>query len=102
MKIGCDGEHLNIDWNPAAYKTKAGAAKGLYKALRKACESVGMNPNSEVWIKAPEESLEHGYVGKVWHVSWESGPYNWGCSVFAHGEWGHCEPYWGFDLAFYE
>lgn len=102
MKIGSYGEYVNIDWNPAAYKTQAGAAKGLYKALCEACKQIGMNPKYEVWIKSPEESEKHGYVGKAWHVTWESGPYDWGVSVFAHGEWGHCETYWGFDLAFYE
>jgi len=26
----------------------------------------------------------------------------WGVNVFANADWGHCETYWGFDLAFYD
>jgi hypothetical protein len=92
---------MKLDWEPKAFKTSCGAAKALYRALCKKCEQCGGDPAHEVWIKSPEESEAHGYVGKVWHVCWESGPYNWGCEVFADGPWGHCETYWGFDLAFY-
>jgi len=96
------GERLNLRWEPSKYKTKASAAKALYKALCEACRASGMNPHYEVWIKSPEESQQHGYVGKAWHVCWESGPHDWAIAVFANGPWGHCETYWGFDLAFYE
>jgi len=92
---------MNVKWNPNKYKTCAGAAKALYKALCDYAAECGMDPKYEVWIKSPEESEAHGYVGKVWHVCWESGPYDWGCEVFASGKWGHCETYFGFDLAFY-
>lgn len=93
---------MKLNWNPSKYKTKAAAAKALYKALCKECKSYGSDPSYEVWIKSPEESVEHGYVGKAWHVCWESGPYMWGVNVFANADWGHCETYWGFDLAFYD
>lgn len=96
------GREQELKWDPKAYKTKAGAAKGLYKALCKLCKDYGMDPKYEVWIKSPEESKAHGYGVDGWWVCWESGPYSWGCSVFANGPWGHCETYWGFDLAFYE
>ena len=43
FKIDCMEEGtMFIDWDPAAYKTKAGAAKGLYKALCDWCRKVGM------------------------------------------------------------
>jgi hypothetical protein len=96
------GERLKLRWEPSKSKTAAGAAKSLYRALRAACEAEGYDPDSEVWIKSPEESERHGYVGKCWHVCWESGPMDWSCAVFTNEAWGHCETYWGFDLAFYK
>lgn len=93
---------MKLDWEPNSYETPAAAAKALYAALCKKCEEYGGDPKWEVWIKSPKESEEHGYVGKVWHVCWESGPYDWACNVFAGGKWGHVETYWGFDLAFYD
>ena len=93
---------MKLDWNPNSYKTSEEAAKALYAALCKKCKEYGYDPKWEVWINSPDESEEHGYVGKVWHVCWESGPHDWACSVFAGGEWGHVETYWGFDLAFYK
>ena len=92
---------MKLDWEPSAYKTSAEAAKALYAALCKKCAASGMDPKEEVWISSPAESLERGLVGKVWHVCWESGPYDWACSVFAGGQWGHVETHYGFDLAFY-
>ena len=92
---------MKLDWEPSVYKTKAQAAKALYKALCKKCEEYGQDPTWEVWIKNPEESAGDG-LGHTWHVCWESGPYNWGCYLFAGGKWGHVETYWGFDAAFYD
>ena len=102
MKVYSGEGWFNLDWNPKAYKTKASAAKGLYKAICNLCHQLGYDPKGEVWIKNPQESLAHGYVGKAWHVSWECGPYEWACGICADGKWGHCETFWGFDLAFYE
>jgi hypothetical protein len=102
MLIDTPEGQMKLNWEPAKYKTKAAAAKALHKDLQRLCKLTGGNPDEEVWIKSPEESEQHGYVGKAWHVCWESGPYDWGICVFASGDWGHCETYWGFDLAFYE
>ena len=34
FKFVClEGGDMTLDWDPASYKTKAGAAKGLYRAL---------------------------------------------------------------------
>lgn len=96
------GGRFKLDWEPSKYTRKADAAKALYKALCAAAARSGMDPKWEVWIKSPEESEQHGYVGKAWHVCWESGPHDWAIGVFASGKWGHCETYWGFDLAFYD
>lgn len=93
---------LGLNWEPTDHKTKAGAAKALYATLRKVSAAIGQDPDFEVWIKSPAESKAHGYAGEVWHVCWESGPHDWGCGVYASGSWGHCETYWGFDLAFYD
>jgi len=93
---------MKLDWEPSKYKTAAAAAKALYKALCKKSAEYGQDPKWEVWIKSPAESEAHGYVGKTWHVCWESGPYDWGCELFACGPWGHVETYWGFDAAFYD
>lgn len=102
MKVYSEEGNFELRWEPKKYKTQAGAAKALYKALCAQCKALGMDPKHEVWIKSPSESMDHGYVSSAWHVCWESGPFDWAVSVFAHGEWGHCETYWGFDLAFYE
>ena len=102
MKIYSPEGNFNINWNPAKYKTKGGAAKALYKELCRICKLQGADPKWEVWIKSPIESTAHGYVQNAWHVCWESGPYDWAINVFASADWGHCVTYWGFDLAFYE
>ena len=100
MKIDTSVGSINLDYDPANYNTAAGAAKGLYKAIQKFQRATGGDPEA-VWIKNPQESEDHGYVGKAWWVVWEEGPYQWACGAFASGPWGHAEPYWGFDLAFY-
>ena len=52
LAIDCMEEGtMVLDWNPEKYTTKAGAAKGLYKALRKWCEDVGYDPDIEVRIE---------------------------------------------------
>lgn len=85
-----------LDYDPKAYKTKAGAAKGLYEALRKAAKDEGQNPDMEVQIWKPGEN------GNQWRVSWEAGPYEWaiGLSALVTGPWGYTEPYYSFDLCF--
>ena len=104
FKIDIWGEQdLTLDYDPKKYKTAAGAAKGLYDALLKACKARGIkDPTTEVWIKTPEETEEHGYMAGAWWVCWESGPFEWAVSTYVGGPWGHAEPYWGFDLAFYD
>ena len=90
------------DFDFSQFQTTEAAAKAFYEELRKHVKAIGMNPDMETWIKSPDESEAHGYVGRVWHVCWESGPDYWAVSAFINGPWGHCETYWGFDLCFYE
>ena len=98
-KIHTDYGYLPLDYDPSKYTSPGRAARGLAAALRKLDKRMGGN-GSGIWIKSPAESKEHGYVD-VWHVCWEDGPYDWAVGTFISGPWGHCEPYWGFDLAFY-
>ena len=105
LAIDCMEEGtMVIDWNPEKYKTKAGAAKGLYKALCKWCKDVGMTPEIEVHISTPEQNEARGY-GRLWCVGLEAGPYEWAVHAslqMPFCKWGFCEPYYSFDLQFVE
>jgi len=98
----CEGHSKRtLDYDPRNYSTKAGAAKGLYKALAKICKAEGLNPEIEMFIHSPQECEANGY-GRNWRVGWESGPYQWAIplSMEISGSWGYTEPYYGFDLCF--
>ena len=100
IKINNGFEKAVISYNPAKYKTKAGAAKGLYKALMSYANKKGLD-TSGLFIKSPDESkLCNGY--KAWWVCWEGFIYDWaiGASFQVTGKWGYTEPYYGFDLHF--
>lgn len=101
MKFPTEYGSLNLDYNPAKYAVVEEAAVAFHKAICALAKKMGYDPDTEIWIKNPAESAAHGYVN-AWHVVWESGPFEWGCEIFVYGSWGHCETYWGFDLAFYE
>jgi len=105
LAIDCMEEGtMVLDWNPEKYKTKAGAAKGLYKALCKWCKALGMKPDIEIHIYTPEQTEARGY-GKFWNVSFEAGPFEWAVHAslqMPHCKWGYCEPYYSFDLHFVE
>lgn len=104
------------------YKTPGGAAKALYKYLVELANESEYDGKREVFIRTPEESDLNGN-GPYWHVSWESGPFEWaskvsgGGSIYGgynnppeiklfdddwkgNGRW-HVEPYYSFDLFFY-
>jgi hypothetical protein len=89
-----------LDYDPASYSTKGGAAKGFYRALRKVAEATGSDPDS-IFIDNPEESENRGY-GRNWRVVWEEGPFEWAiqASFQVTGPWGFTEPYYSFDLCF--
>lgn len=92
-----------LDWDPKAYKTQAGAAKSLYKALCKWCKDVGLNPDIECNLWTPEQREKQNF-GKQWAVSLEAGPFEW--AIYAsqaidNPHW-FVEPYYSFDLDFIE
>lgn len=93
-------ENFKLNYNPKKYKTKAGAAKALYKALVPVVKSYGQKPESELHIWEP------GQNGSSWRVSWEAGPYEWAIYASFHisnmsrdGGW-FTEPHYSFDLCF--
>lgn len=80
-----------------SFKSKAGAAKALYKALCEYCNDLGIDPDDELGFWSPEESDDGN-----WKVSLEAGPYRWACGLFLsnrEGGW-YCEAGWSFDLSF--
>lgn len=94
---------LSVDFDPTAYKTPAGAAKALHKALHPVCKAFGQNPDIELMLFDPDKSEE--YIGsRAWRVCWEAGPYEWAytASDEVHGDKWVTEPYYSFDLLFYE
>ncbi len=89
------------------FKTAAGAAKALHRAI----VSVAGENNAGVNLLTPERSKALGY-GKVWRVMWEGGPEEWGIKA-SYGDFGsipakwtprstewYMEPYYSFDVGF--
>lgn len=92
-----------FDFNPAEFKSCAAAAKATYAALLKMAEAEGQNAKFEVTLRNPVQNQE--FNGEYcWYVGWEAGPWQWavGASFELQGPWGHTEPYYSFDLNFYE
>ena len=109
MEIYKNQHHLSDDFKSelqsivTKYKSKAGAAKAVYRVLRKICTQAGMDPNCEVGISPPKWNEEQGY-SKAWSVSFEAGDYDWAIptSFVLSGKNWYTEPYHGFDLFFHE
>jgi hypothetical protein len=104
MKIHTEYGSIELDFEPGSYKTPAGAAKALYRALIKLNMEWGASEASakkEVALFSPEESSARGY-GEFWRVMWESGPYEWaiGASFDIRSDGWFTEPYYSFDLGF--
>jgi hypothetical protein len=81
-------------------------AKAAYEYLKTECAKTGQNPDYEVGISPPGSGYypSRGGDEHVWWVTWEAGPHDWGIGgSFAAiaGTGKLCEPYYGFDLAFY-
>jgi len=89
---------------------KKDAADQLYQALRKQAESMGFNPDTEVFMTSDHERYEEISEGQIW-VCFEAGPWEWGVgySLGSHPEsydmmsnphdW-YLECYYGFDVIF--
>lgn len=94
-----------LNFDPAKFKTKEAAAKGLHAALIEYAVKVqGYSQElaeGEIKVWNPERTEKYSGF-KQWCVVWESGPYDWaiGTSMQVTGPWGYCEPYYGFDLHF--
>lgn len=78
------------------------AAKAVYDALKPLVIAAGQKPEIELSMRGP---ADHHYAGKCWLVCWEAGPYEWGipasfAALEASGKL--CEPYYSFDLCFYD
>lgn len=77
------------------------AAKAVHAFLVKQAKAQGQSA-SEVALIAPGQESYLG-VKDCWIVAWEAGPHEWAipASMEIGGQWGHAEPYYGFDLMFY-
>jgi hypothetical protein len=53
------------------------AARKLYEWVCARSREVGQNPDVEVAIMSPAESVARGFP-RAWRVVWESGPPDWG------------------------
>jgi hypothetical protein len=78
------------------------AAKAVYEALKPVVLLAGQNPAIELMLRGP---ADHHYAGKCWLVGWEAGPYEWAIRasfVCCNASGQLCEPYYSFDLCFYD
>jgi hypothetical protein len=106
MKFSTEYGSIELNFEPSKYKTPAGAAKAFYKALLELQKGWGNSEEyarKETLLLTPERSEALGY-GRCWRVMWESGPFEWAipASFEAHGSGWYTEPYYSFDLGFYE
>jgi len=94
---------IEIDFDPSKYKTAAGAAKAFHKALCKLAKASGANPDY-VFLWSPAETASR-HMGECWKVCWEEGCFEWAIGTSDEcrrpGVW-HTEPYYSFDLGFYQ
>ena len=79
-------------------------ARATYLALRRAATESGQNPDIEVQLVEPGKEAYDGAGKGRWMVMWEAGPYSWAIdtSMEITMHLGLCEPYYSFDLCFYE
>ena len=94
------GSYLDLDFDPAGYKTAGGAAKAFHKALQKLAEEIGYSAG-EVALRNPKDSLEYGGNGN-WEVVWEEGPYQWAVATALDGNGWWTEAGYSFSLNFYK
>jgi len=92
---------MEIDFDPAKYKTPSGAAKAFYKVLSKINREFGFS-ETEVILMNPERAEQYS-GSKAWAVVWEAGPYEWALGAyFPKARGWSAEPYYSFDLHFYK
>jgi hypothetical protein len=83
MEIQTEVGPLGLDFDASKFKTKAGAAKALYKVLCKFSKDIGQNPDIEVQLYTPEQSKERGCTSG-WRIQWEAGTNISGPSVLRY------------------
>lgn len=84
-------------------ETPEKAAKAVYELCCKAAEAWGMSPEYEVSIRAPGEPRHHSAID-CWSVAFEAGPYEWAITASLSVPLPSkvlAEPYYSFDLCFY-
>lgn len=84
----------------------AQAAANVYELCIAKAKADGMKPDIEVAIHRPDQERHHSEI-HTWGVCFEAGPYDWAVDAsieaVSHGPCKvYAEPYYGFDLSFYE
>lgn len=79
------------------------AALAVHILCRAKAAADGMDPDIECMIRAPGEFRHHDQTN-CWCVAFEAGPYDWAVDASLNALSGKvvAEPYYGFDLSFYE
>lgn len=83
--------------------TPHAAALAVHALCRAKATADGMKPDIECAIRAPGEPRHHDAID-CWSVCFEAGPYEWAIDASLHSPPNRviAEPYYGFDLSFYE
>lgn len=83
--------------------TPHAAALAVHALCVAKAKTDGMKPDIEVSIHSPGQDRHHSQTN-CWSVCFEAGPYEWAvdASLDAFGGKVIAEPYYGFDLSFYD
>jgi hypothetical protein len=83
--------------------TPHAAALAVHALCVAKAKAEGMKPDIEVAIRAPGEPRHHDGID-CWSVCFEAGPYEWAIDASVHTPPNRviAEPYYGFDLSFYD
>ena len=83
--------------------TPHAAALAVHALCAAKAKAENMKPDIEVAIHSPGQERHHSHTN-CWSVCFEAGPYDWAvdASLNAFGGKVFAEPYYGFDLSFYE
>jgi hypothetical protein len=78
------------------------AALAVHALCVAKAKAEGMKPDIEVAIHGPGQDRHHSQTN-CWGVCFEAGPYEWAIDASIHSPLNRviAEPYYGFDLSFY-
>jgi hypothetical protein len=78
------------------------AALAVHALCVAKAKAEGMKPDIEVAIHSPGQPRHHSQTD-CWGVCFEAGPYEWAIDASIHSPLNRviAEPYYGFDLSFY-